>query len=200
MAEEEAKIEAEAAAPEEDDSMEDILHSIRDIISDEDEDATPKDVTSDATTPKDEPAPEEDILDLTDIAEDTPSEDVLSDIDAALEPASEEAQAVEEAPEAPAVEPAPIAEAPKPAPKPEIPAETLIADTTAAASSSVMKELVDIIPRPAIERKDFRSGNTVEDLVLEGLKPMLKEWLDGNLEALTREIVEREIKKLLPRD
>jgi cell pole-organizing protein PopZ len=36
--------------------------------------------------------------------------------------------------------------------------------------------------------------------VLEILKPMMKEWLDNNLEVIVRDIVEREIRKIIPRE
>jgi hypothetical protein len=42
----------------------------------------------------------------------------------------------------------------------------------------------------------LRSGITVEDLVVEALRPMLKEWLDGHLPELVRSLVEREIRRL----
>ena len=39
-------------------------------------------------------------------------------------------------------------------------------------------------------------GKTVEDLVKEMLRPMLKEWLDRNLPPLVERLVEREISRL----
>ncbi|MEJ0009072.1 MAG: DUF2497 domain-containing protein [Alphaproteobacteria bacterium] len=54
-------------------------------------------------------------------------------------------------------------------------------------------------PRPTVPRRRgpvFRSGNTVEDLVLEVLRPMLKQWLDANLTGIVERLVEREIRKL----
>ena len=46
----------------------------------------------------------------------------------------------------------------------------------------------------------FRSGETVEDLVTEMLKPMMKEWLDNNLPKLVEDVVQREIKKIMPKE
>ncbi len=196
----------------EEDSMEDILHSIRDIIADEEEDGDPKEADSEENSARDE---EEEVLDLTEVAEEITEEeggDVLDEIDEALkddektqEKPAEEKPAEEEA----VKEEAPKEEAPKeeaPAPAKEAPikqpvdSDKLVAETTAQASTAVMKELVSKIPGPEIEHKEFRSGNTVEDLVVETLKPMLKEWLDNNLEPLVRDIVEHEIRKLLPRE
>ena len=49
---------------------------------------------------------------------------------------------------------------------------------------------------PSIPSAAFRNGHTVEDLVLEALKPMLKEWLDAHLPATVERLVEKEIKRL----
>ena len=46
----------------------------------------------------------------------------------------------------------------------------------------------------------FRSGATVEDLVVEMLTPMMKEWLDNNLPKLVKETVQKEIAKLIPKE
>jgi cell pole-organizing protein PopZ len=45
---------------------------------------------------------------------------------------------------------------------------------------------------------NFRSGSTLEDLVKESLRPMLKEWLNSNLPGIVEEIVEREIRRIIP--
>ena len=51
----------------------------------------------------------------------------------------------------------------------------------------------DAAARPVLR---IRSGDTVESLVAEMLKPMMKAWLDANLPAIVEHIVEREVKKL----
>jgi cell pole-organizing protein PopZ len=40
------------------------------------------------------------------------------------------------------------------------------------------------------------SGRTVEDLVVEALRPMLREWLDANLPKITERLVKREIARI----
>ena len=50
-------------------------------------------------------------------------------------------------------------------------------------------------PGPAIDA----NGKTVEDLVKEMLRPMLKEWLDRNLPPMVERFVEREIVRLTRR-
>lgn len=83
--------------------------------------------------------------------------------------------------------------------------EALISDAAAAQAKSAISELVSKAGKPATPVRasspapSFRNGDTVEDLVMEGLKPMLKIWLDENLPSLVEEIVQREIAKLIPR-
>ena len=50
-------------------------------------------------------------------------------------------------------------------------------------------------PGPAVGT----NGKTVEDLVKETLRPMLKEWLDQNLPQIVERYVEREIVRLTRR-
>lgn len=78
--------------------------------------------------------------------------------------------------------------------------ETLISKDQAEKSAQVIKNLLDNIPRPKIESPEFRNGNTVEDIVMESLRPMLKQWLDKNLEKIVYEVVEKEIRKIIPRE
>ncbi len=78
--------------------------------------------------------------------------------------------------------------------------EALISKEKAEKSTKAIKELMDNIPRPKVDSLSFHGGFTVEDLVTESLKPMLKNWLDKNLEVIVRDIVEREIRKILPRE
>ena len=55
-------------------------------------------------------------------------------------------------------------------------------------------------PAPTIPgRLWMRSGKTIEDLVKEMLRPMLKEWLDRNLPPMVERFVEREIVRLTRR-
>jgi cell pole-organizing protein PopZ len=45
----------------------------------------------------------------------------------------------------------------------------------------------------------FISGNTVEAMVGELIKPMLKEWLDANLPRIVEEKVEAEVARIARR-
>jgi cell pole-organizing protein PopZ len=78
--------------------------------------------------------------------------------------------------------------------------ENILSQEIADKSSKAIQNLLNNIPRPDIDSPAFRSANTLEDLVMEILKPMMKDWLDNNLEVIVRDIVEREIRKIIPRE
>ena len=200
---------AEEAASEP--TMEEILASIRKIISEDDEPAPEATDTegadvldlSEAEQIDDEPLdldltePEngEDEFDMAAAMEELAPEDDVVVVDAdewgvdAVEEEPEEdlsAWGLDEELEA---EPEPLAAVPEPTPTPE-PApqeEGIVAAATADATASQLGKLMGSMM--------LSQGTTIEDLVREMLKPMLKEWLDGNLP----ELVEQEVKKELQR-
>ncbi|CAK8163588.1 conserved hypothetical protein [Candidatus Xenohaliotis californiensis] len=45
--------------------------------------------------------------------------------------------------------------------------------------------------------KKIHKGTTIEDLVIEAIKPYLANWINDNLPDLVKNIVEKEIKKLI---
>lgn len=194
-----------------DQSMEDILQSIKRIIADENE-APPAAPTG------------SDVLELTDLL----AEDVA--VPAAPPSPEPPPPAPEPVPEPPAVSdvgtlsideimatptpPAPVVEPehspnlareipPSPVPEPEPSAPvgedigSLMSESAVSAAAAAMSALAH---RPSRyvghDSPVFRSGVTVEDLVLETLRPMLKEWLDNNLPAMVRQLVEREIRRI----
>lgn len=161
--------------------MEEILQSIRKIIAEEG-DAVPAEPQANA-----EVVPGSDVLELTQMIEEPASTsgaagiDILQQIDASLAPAAEPTPAFTPPP---AVEPAPSG-------------DTLLSQPVAAVSAEKMKKVVLAKPAPPpIPSPQFRSGHTVEELVVETLKPMLKEWLDTNLPTVVERIVEKEVRKL----
>lgn len=78
------------------------------------------------------------------------------------------------------------------------PVEPLLAPETAAAAASSMGELVR---RVTVERSTqvARGGPTLEDLVREEIRPVLKTWLDNNLPPLVEKLVKREIERVVGR-
>lgn len=155
--------------------MEEILASIRRIISEEEEAPAAKGEVLDLTQPA-EPAPA-----LVDAADDLVFDDVV-DVTPEPDPIPEPA---------PAPAPAPIAAAPAPAPRaPEVPSETIISAPTASAAAGSLARLSSTL------RIADTPGQTVEGVVRELLKPMLREWLDQNLPAIVEARVEAELERI----
>ena len=47
-----------------------------------------------------------------------------------------------------------------------------------------------------IAKMDMSGSNTIEGLIRELLKPMMKEWLDANLPKIVEEKVEAEVQRI----
>jgi cell pole-organizing protein PopZ len=90
-----------------------------------------------------------------------------------------------EAPAAP--EPEPVAELPPPEPAPA--AANLVSDHVAAAAAATFGRLSANIGMPASDR-------TLEDVVRELLRPLLQQWLDDNLPAIVQQAVEAEVERI----
>jgi cell pole-organizing protein PopZ len=203
-------------------TMEEILASIRRIIS---EDDAPADTaaTPAATAPEAEPeapaAPEpeapvvaaaatepepvaetpaeDDVLELTDRYE-APAESV-GDIDV-VDPA--------EAPFPAAPHPTseidePVAAAPSPTPAPTPDYDALVGESAAASAASAFAGLHASFKKPEAEAApsrsmdlNFASGSTVEAMVAEMLRPMLKDWLDANLPGIVEAQVRKEVERI----
>lgn len=100
-------------------------------------------------------------------------------------------------------EPDPVPD-PKPEPEPEMAAaevtEALISEAVSAASIdniSKLAEAADSVQEVSSSLSFSGSGRTVEDLVVEMIRPMLREWLDENLPATVERIVQKEIRRLV---
>lgn len=82
----------------------------------------------------------------------------------------------------------------------------LIEGKAASLASSAFDRLnqavQDSVPAPAAEDSGpmiHANGKTIEDLVKELMRPMLKDWLDKNLPMMVERYVEREIDRLTRR-
>jgi cell pole-organizing protein PopZ len=145
-------------------SMEDILASIRRILSDDENTAAPP------------PAPPTDVLVLDRsmmIEQDPPAQNT---------------------PDQPVAAPSAVAE-------PELaePAQqSLVAPATAASAAT---SIVGLIQTLAAERSTHvsRNGPTIEDLVREEIRPVLKAWLDEHLPPLVERLVRAEIERVTNR-
>ena len=98
----------------------------------------------------------------------------------------------------PAHEAEPLTPAPAAAPRSVEPAPSaLVAPEAAAAAASSVGGLV----RTLTERSTrvHGGGPTIEDIVREELRPLLKTWLDANLPPLVERLVRAEIERVVGR-
>lgn len=171
-----------------DPSMEDILASIRRILNEE-EAAPPADPAARAaavqdTAPAADPPEPDDALTL--------SEDMLV---SEPEPAAVVPAPVPTPASPPPPPPPVVAADPPPVPTP---AEGLLAPAAAAAATASLGTLLRTV---AAERSAAvtRGGPTIEDVVREEIRPMLKEWLDHHLPPLVERLVRAEIERVVGR-
>ena len=161
--------------------MEEILASIRRIIS---EDDAPKGEDVEAAAPAAIDDEEDDVLELTERAhEDDPAqsgEEVMA-------PPEPEAPPVMESQPEPYREPEPARTfRPEPAPIRE---EPLISPRAATVAASAFRELSAAAQPP-------RESRTLEDLAREMLEPMLRQWLDENLPRIVESAVRDEVERI----
>jgi len=211
-------------------TMEEILASIRKIIS-EDDASTSRRPGAPTAVREEAESHDADLSDFSETAFEAAEEDIdeaMFDVESddnyetvdAVEDADESesfegvldaARAVEQPEPAPVFrhqpEPAPVFEqapepAPQPAPRPQshAPTETdmpasaryqntvLTDDKTSDAAAGSLGKLMS--------KMDTGSDNTIEGLVRELLKPMIKEWLDANLPTIVEEKVEAEVQRI----
>ena len=182
-------------------TMEEILASIRRIISEDGEpegEGESEEAAPEAAAPEPEPEPEEpsagdNVLELTEVVE-------------------------EEEPAEPEPEPVPAAEEeqitlddggdaggeaePDPEPEPALEIadfndEGLVSPATAQSTATAFTDMTSAVA--ATRGMGLGQNQTLEAIVKELLRPMLKDWLDENLTALVQRIVEREVVKLAGR-
>lgn len=97
----------------------------------------------------------------------------------------------------PAHEADPLPTEPSPAPPPiEVP-PTLVAPEAAAAAAVSVNSLVRTLTDRAVQVRS--GGPTVEEIVREELRPLLKSWLDANLPSLVERLVRAEIERVVGR-
>jgi uncharacterized protein len=92
----------------------------------------------------------------------------------------------------------PVQEAETPVENRDSKPDALISDPAASASTQAFASLAKEVA-PKDDEPLPGSGQTVEQLVAEMMRPMLKEWLDSNLPALVERVVQDEISKLRKR-
>lgn len=161
-------------------SMEEILSSIRRIIADEEKDRPPAGASGASLATADD----DDVLELTDVAEDTAPTPVPPSTRQASTPQA-----------APVIANEPIKETTIVAASKD---DSLVSVGAASASTNAFSKLTRAVA--ADERPAATATNrSVDDLLVELLRPMLKDWLDQNLAGVVERVVEQEVKKLARR-
>jgi cell pole-organizing protein PopZ len=167
-----------------DPSMEDILASIRRILSeDEVEHASPGVA---APAPKARAPVDDGVLSL----------DASMLVDEPPRAAAPPPPKPEPPPEPPAAKLPVPAEPPAPI---SLPDDALVAPEAAAAAASSVGALVRTLIAGREQIAVHRGGPTIEDLVREEIRPLLKEWLDTNLPPLVERLVRAEIERVVGR-
>lgn len=218
-----------SAKPQQEPSMEEILASIRKIISEEAE-APTAEIKGQAEKPASPPAPEpepqaepEDVLQLTRMVNEDGTVVNLADEARARRPEPEpEPEAMPAPPSqpmmaAPEPEPEPEPEPvppPAPEPEPEPDLELQAVEPQAAGGSVndkpdeplVSKETAELstaalsaLAQAVANQNVGFTGRTLEDLTKEILRPLIKEWLNANLPGLIERLVRAEIEKMVGR-
>jgi cell pole-organizing protein PopZ len=78
-------------------------------------------------------------------------------------------------------------------------AEALVAPEAAAAAASSVNSLRRALGTERQPVAVYRGGPTIEDVVREEIRPLLKAWLDANLPPLVERLVRAEIERVVGR-
>ena len=75
--------------------------------------------------------------------------------------------------------------------------DRLISSATAAASVAALSQLADLGQSGQVGTTPLgEAGRTLESLVRELLKPMLRDWMDANLTPMVERLVREEIQRM----
>ena len=171
-------------------SMEEILASIRRIISEDEEEGGAQPTPAAATAPQPEPVAEPV---QAEAVEPTP-ELVSEELDEPLaEIVDEPAEIFGEDEAQPHLETEDVEMIKNNVAEAMNDDTAIVGDASASAASSAFQSLSQSL------RVSTGEGRTLEDIVTELLKPMIKEWLDANLPSIVEEKVEDEVQRLARR-
>jgi len=163
------------ADSEQEPSIEEILASIRQIISDDDgaepaaaepEPPPPPPKAAPKRKPEPEPEPEDDVLELTDKVDDEPAYEPPPRVQIDMKDADDDDDG-----------------------------DSIFTDS---AESAAFQGFAKLAARSALDRRGT-GDTTIEDIVREMMKPMLREWLDIHLPPLIEKVVQRELRKVAAR-
>lgn len=178
-------------------SMEEILASIRRIIADDTLGTKKDEPAARAPEPAAMDEPDGDVLDLAEVATipSQPAMTKLPEIEMPM-PVDVDVDMMAEPMPAPmmAMEPEPVFVAP-PAPAPTKPIASMgalenriLSDQTGAMVSQAFQALSRNVTIP--------TGRTLEEIVIDLVRPMLKGWLDENLPGIVERLIKAEIERV----
>jgi cell pole-organizing protein PopZ len=170
--------------------MEDILSSIKRIIAEENDAAPARAKRPARALPaRSEPTPysDDEILELS-----QPAPELDRRPQPEPQPQSPRIARAAAAREEPAPEPvrAPAPVAAKPEPEAAAP-DSIVSPRTAEASRGPLDVLSRLVVKPEVSGSD-----TLEGMVRDMLRPMLRDWLDANLPAIVEAMVAKEIERI----
>jgi len=171
-------------------TMEEILASIRRIISEDDAEEAARGPEEAAPEPEE---PEDDVFELTEVMEEFTGDEPQEELEPEQEPEPVSIAFDEEEPVPELEVEAQLAEETQMDEEEEagtMASGNLVSEGAATATSAAFAGLSAALGQSRIE------GRTLEDIVKELLRPMLKEWLDQNLPPLVEKIVREEVERL----
>lgn len=208
-------------------SIEEILTSIRQIISDDDDDeettaAPPPEKEKEEPAPESEPEEEEEVIELTEKADPELVEEKADEPEPAPEPEPEPESEQEEPESEPDIEEdqeeeameidmqdAEPEEEPEPDDEQDDDMDDNMADTdpaptehdddallTRRAEDAAYSGFKQLAAKTAV---DTITGVTIEEIVRDELRPMLRVWLDQNLPDIVERLVKEELDKVARR-
>lgn len=139
------------------------------------------------------PAPEEEDLVLTEVVEDQVEE--ATKPEEITPPMEEDIELAEPAPQPKA----PTQAEPVAAAGPDLGGDPLVSPDVAASAAAAMAQLVARRTQTVVEVHSPGQGLLVETLVRQAVEPMLRDWLDANLQGIVERLVRREVERLARR-
>ena len=157
---------ADTDTQEQDPSIEEILASIRQIISDDDEEETEGAAKTSAPAKEETPEP------IQEPIQEAESDDAF-ELTSSMKVAEE------------------ALERTQPDEFPEDVAKEIFTEPAAAATVGAFSKLSENVALSA-----YTDNITLEDIVKDMLRPMLREWIDSNMPRIVEVLVEKELEKL----
>lgn len=181
-------------------SIEEILDSIRQIISDDEGEAEAPASPGQSDESVTQTKPDDDIIELTEKVEEAKPPPPPPPMEPEPVPNIEMQEPEPAPPPAPVQakqpEPPPVM-TPPPPPSPAPPADAGIDSLlTRSAEDAAMRAFSELSHRAAIEKG---GGITIEDVVRYEVRPLLRAWIDKHLPGIVERLVQKELEKISAR-